>query len=207
MDTSKGMLDGTVFNTSKPPDEKVLLEYARRGKGIGFNVLTTLDGRGRVAWLSGSVPASKNDTWLYKKARNPRFMALFIELFTDRGLYGAEKDARVNHVHGIKRRPGKDLSEEDRAINSWINSQKYKVEQVNALIKLFKILETLSWRDKEKLDAILQAVCALINFRLDCREEHPVYWGHKSRPHHEHVKAPPKSTLDKYISQLQSKRS
>lgn len=207
MDTSKGSLDGTVINTTKPPDKDVLLEHSRRGKGVGLNTLTTIDARGKVVWVSASVPASKNDVWLYKESRNARFMSAFVKLYTDRGLVGAEKDARVNHVHGIKRRPGKELSEEERAINSWINSEKYNVEQVNAFIKMFGILDGLSWKDRKKLYTILQAICALINFRLECREEHPVYWGHKSRPHHERVKAPPKDTLDNYIGRLQSKRS
>ena len=207
MDPRQVAFDGTVVNTTKPPDKKTLLVYARRGKGVGFNVMTGADGTGIVVWLSKAVPASWNDAKTYKKTRNAKFMARFTVAYSDRGLNGAEKDERVNHVHGIKRRPGGELSEEDRKINSWINSRKYRVEQTNSFIKNFGILDNLSWRDREKLDEMLQVICGVINFRTEYRRRHPVDWGHKNRPHHERVQKPKGFTIAKHIKRLRGKKS
>ena len=207
MNPEKGAIDGVVFKTTKPPSKDVLKEHARRGKGVGVNVLTNIDADGMMVSLSKCVPASKNDTWLYKKARNPRFLAWFKASFTDRGFFGAEKDGRVKHVHGIKRLPGKKLSEEDRAINSYINSQKYQVEQINAFIKKFGCLDGISWKDKKRIDAMLQVICGLINFRTECRKNNPLDWGHKSRPPHERVQKPKGFTVEKMIKRLRGDKS
>ena len=206
MNTDKGAVDGTVINTSKPADKDTILEYSRRGKGVGLNVLTAVDGDGQLSWISGAEPASYHDTKVYKMHSNARFMATFHMMLTDKGLIGAEDDKRVNHVHGIKRRPGRDLPEEDRKTNSWINSQKYMVEQVNSFIKNFGILAMLSWKDARKLRQILQAIGALINFRLECRKDDPLNWGHRSRPACERVEMPEGFTLEAHMERTRKKK-
>lgn len=114
----KASLDGVVINTTKPGDKDTILEYSRRGKGTGLNVLTVVDGDGQLAWISDAEPASYHDTKVYDMHHNVEFLATFNVVLSDRGLGGAEKDMRVSHVYGIKRRPGCELAEEDRKINS-----------------------------------------------------------------------------------------
>lgn len=198
----KASVDGVVINTSKPGDKDTILEYSRRGKGTGFNVVTAVDKDGQLGWISDGEPASNHDAKVYNMHRSVPFMATFNVVLTDRGLGGAEKDMRVRHVYGIKRRPGCELAEEDRKINSWINSQKYMVEQVNSFIKNFGILDYLSWKDRLKLRQILQAIGGLINFRLECRKENPIDWGHKSRPRCKRVEMPEGFTIEEHIERM-----
>lgn len=201
----KGSVDGVVIKTSKPGDKDTILEYSRRGKGTGLNTLTAVDGDGQLCWISNPEPASFHDTKVYNMHNNVPFMATFNVMLTDRGLGGAEKDMRVNHVYGIKRRPGRELAEEDRRINSWINSQKYMVEQVNSFIKNFGILDNSSWKDRSKLRQILQAIGGLINFRLECRKENPIDWGHKSRPRRKRVEMPEGFTIEEHMKRMRGK--
>ena len=205
IDPDKLSVDALVINTSKPSDKDTILLYSRRGKGTGYNVVSGVDGSGQLAWVSAAEPASFHDTKVYGMHANPLFMALFKMMLTDRGLIGAEKDKRVNHVHGIKRRPRRDLAEGDRKINSWINSEKYQVEQVNSFIKNFWILHTLSWKDREKLNLILQGIGGLINFRLECRKEVPLNWGHKSRPKRKRAEKPEGFTIEAHMERTRGK--
>ena len=109
-------------------------------------------------------------------------------------------------MHGIKKRPGGELSVEDRKINSWINNQKYQVEHVNSFIKNFGILDNLSWRDRKKLDELLQVIYVLINFRTEHRRRYPVDWGHKNRPHRELVKKLKGFMIEKHIKGFRRKK-
>ena len=93
-----------------------------------------------------------------------------------------------------------------RKINSWINSRKYRVEQVNSFIKNFGILDNLSWRDSKKLDELLQVICGVINFRTEHRRRHPVDWGHKNRPRRELVKKPKGFTIEKHIKRFRREK-
>ena len=206
MNLEKVSTDAVVIETTKPRDKATILLYSRRGKGIGLNVLTSVDADGQVCRICPGEPASHHDAKVYGKYRNLNFSMLPDMLLTDRGLIGVEKDMRVNHVHGIKKRPGRELAEEDRKINSWINSQKYNVEQVNSFIQNFGILDTIKWKDKWKLYRIMQAIGALINFRLECRKDNPLDWGHKSRPLRKRAEKPDGFTIEEHMKRTRGKK-
>lgn len=206
MNLEKVSTDAVVIETTKPRDKATILLYSRRGKGIGLNVLTSVDADGKLCRVCPGEPASYHDAKVYKKYRNPNFSKLAEMLLTDKGLIGVEKDMSVNHVHGIKKRPGHEITEEDRKINSWINSQKYNVEQVNSFIQNFGILDTIRWEDKWRLYRIMQAIGALINFRLECRKENPLDWGHKSRPLRKRAEKPEGFTIEEHMERTRGKK-
>ena len=79
------------------------------------------------------------------------------------------------------------------------------VEQVNSFIKNFGILDGLRWKDRQKLRQILQAIGGLINFRLECRKENPIDWGHKSRPRRNRVKMPKGFTIEEHMERMRGK--
>ena len=195
MDPREGAVDATVIPTTKPPKKETLKAFSRRGKGVGLNVQTIVDARGRVVDATRCRPASMNDARLYKETRNYLLLRLFEKLFSDKGYYHAEKYDYVNLIHGDKKPRGGELSDRSRKKNSYINSRKYRVEQTNSFIKNFKILENIHWFQADKLDNLIQAICGLINYRTECRQKKPVDWGHKNRARRKRVRKPRNMTL------------
>lgn len=183
-------LDATVFNTTKPPDKETFDAMYRRGKGLGLNVMTVVSCDGELAYISEPVPASVNDAATYKLVVNEALLAVFECIYTDRGFIGVNKNPKVLLVHGDKKPPGGQLSEESRRKNAWINHEKYRVEQTNAFLKNFGIVNKMHWYQGQKLFKILQASGGLLNFRHEERKEHPENWGHANRPKRKLVQKP-----------------
>lgn len=181
MDLTKGVIDATVINTTKPPDRDVLKAYSRRKKGVGMNIQTTLEGNGYFIGASWPVRAAVNDAALYHKTRNYLLLRRIKQWFADRAYYNVEKSPRITLIHGDKKPPGGELSEKSREKNSYINSQKYYVEQANAHIKNYHILDKFHWFEDERADMVIQVVCGLHNFRKKHRTHNPVDWGHRNR--------------------------
>lgn len=191
----KASLDAVVFNTTKPPDKATFDAMYRRGKGLGLNVLIVVDYAGKIIYTSDPMAASVHDSALYKAVVEEALLALFSVVYADRAFIGVNMNPNVRLVHGDKKPPGGQLSEESRAKNAWINHEKYRVEQNNAFIKNFGILSKMHWYQSGKLFKILQAVCGIINFRNDERKEHPINWGHANRPKRKLVQKPENLTL------------
>ena len=191
----KASLDATVFNTTKPPDKETFDAMYRRGKGLGLNVLTVVSHGSKIVYISDPLPASVNDVSTYKRVVNEGVLALFAAVYADRGFIGANKNENIRLVHGDKKPPGGQLSEESRNKNAWINHEKYRVEQANAFLKNFGIFKKLHWYESHKLYEILQATSGLINFRTDERKKHPINWGHANRPKRRLVQKPKNAQL------------
>ena len=181
LDLEKGVIDAMVINTTKPRDIKVLKAHSRRKKGVGANMQTTLDGRGFIVGISRPVRAAINDSALYKIDHNSPLLRAVKKWFADRAYYHVEHSPEITIIHGDKKPPGGELSEASRRKNSYINSQKYYVEQNNAHIKNYHIVDKFHWFEIARMDMVLQVVCGLINFRKKCRIDNPVDWGHRNR--------------------------
>lgn len=190
LDLEMGVMDAMVINTTKPRDRDVLKAYSRRKKGVGRNVQTTLDGGGYIIDATRPVRAAINDAALFHLSRNGRLLRAVKKWFTDRGYYHVEKAPDITIIHGDKKPPGGELSEESLKKNSYINSQKYYVEQTNAHIQNYHILDKLHWFEADRMDMIIQVVCGLINFRKRRRRDNPVDWGHRNRVPCERVPRP-----------------
>lgn len=190
LDLEMGVIDALVVNTTKPRDRDVLKSYSRRKKGVGLNVQTSLDGNGYIIDATRPVRAAINDAALYHRTRNYQLLRALKKWFADRAYYHVEKSPDITLIHGDKKPPGGELSEESHKKNSYINSQKYYVEQTNAHIKNYHILDKLHWFETERMDMIFQVVCGLINFRKKCRRRNPVDWGHRNRRPCERVPQP-----------------
>lgn len=190
LDLEMGVLDALVINTTKPRDRKTLEAYARRKKGVGLNIQTSLDGGGYIVDATRPARAAINDAALYHRTRNFRLLRALKKLYADRGYYHVEKSPYITLIHGDKKPPGGQLSEASLKKNSYINSKKYYVEQTNAHIKNYHILDKLHWFETDRMDMLFQVICGLINFRKKCRRDNPVDWGHRNRTPCERVPQP-----------------
>ena len=160
--------------------------------------------RGAPTWVNIGRQGASTLAGSFAFTRTGALLRRFETIFADPGYTGAEKVPHTNIEVAAKRPPGSKLTDEEIAINRWISSRRFVVERGNAFIKNYGIVNKMHWYDSAKLDDVIQVVCGLINFRTVRRKEHPVNWGHASRPRRPPVSDPSNVRPEMHTSACQA---
>src|SRR5512143_1601541 len=150
------LVDGTLALTWDWRHRDDLFSGKHRDSGFNLQVAATLDGQ--LLAVGEPVPGKRHDAYAYAASGLAGTLA-GIDVLADLGYVG------LGVRTGIKKPPGRDLTESEKETNSTLSAIRAAVEQVIAHLKNWKILGA---RCRAPLSAQLTSAAVLVRQRFTC---------------------------------------
>lgn len=151
------LVDGTLALTWDWRHRDDLFSGKHRDSGYNLQVAATLDGQ--LLAVGEPVPGKRHDAYAYAASGLAGTLA-GIDVLADLGYVG------LGVRTGIKKPPGRDLTENEKETNSTLSAIRAAVEQVIAHLKNWKILGARCRAPLSKYPSIVRAVTALHFFKM-----------------------------------------
>lgn len=171
----KAFLDATEQEIPRPHSKrKRKTHYSGKRKKHTVKTQLTVNKEGLVIHKTRHVKGSMHDYALYKRS-HPQLPSN-VQVGLDLGYVGIKDDyPKLNCVLPIKKKnPGRGkigvkaqgLSEEQKAFNKALASERVVVEHTNSRIKKFRIFGDEFRSRLRRYDLVTDIVCGLVNFRM-----------------------------------------
>jgi hypothetical protein len=162
-------IDGTERRIQRPKDnEKQKEHYSGKKKThtVKNNIIGGLNTR-KANYLSNTYEGKVHDKKIADQ-ENPTFPE-GASLFQDTGFEGYKPKGVI--IYQPKKKPkGKELSKEDKEMNSIISKIRIIMEHIISGVKRCRIVKDIFRNTKEKFDdLVMEIACALHNFRTQSR--------------------------------------
>jgi hypothetical protein len=158
------LVDGTLIPTFNWRHRSDL--YSGKHKRHGVNVQALTDIHGRIVWTSAAFPGSHHDAWCFDHAALTKMIGSSGECLGDSGYQGCDVTSP------LKKKPGLERSEHDKAFNTSLAKVRVGVEWGFGHLKNWRILASRYRGSLSRIDLVIQAVSGLqkINERLSDRD-------------------------------------
>jgi hypothetical protein len=128
--------------------------YSGKHKTTGLNVQVACSLAGTLAWISDPIPGSRHDTYCLKESG--------VLLAADPGDWIGDKGYVGNDmITPIKKPAARDLLDWEKEFNTAINKIRWRIEQVIANLKTWRILHTDYRRPIKTFSTTISAVIGL----------------------------------------------
>jgi predicted DNA-binding protein YlxM (UPF0122 family) len=160
-------VDVTEHPINRPKDSKEQKEYFS-GKKKGHRIKSQIIAdRGKIYDVD-EAPGSVHDFELCKSSLLT-VLILAVIILADSGYQGIQNYHEFSLIP-IKKPKGKELSESAKAYNTGLSRQRIFIENINAKIKVFKIM-SYSYRNRRASHLLrTKLVCAILNAEKACKQ-------------------------------------
>ena len=171
----KAFLDATEQEIPRPHSKrKRKTHYSGKRKKHTVKTQLTVNAKGLIVHKTNHVRGSMHDYALYR--RSHPVLPSNVRLGLDLGYLGIKDDyPTLNCVLPIKKKnPGRgkigvkalELSDEQKAFNKELASERVVVEHTNSRVKKFRIFGDEFRNRLKRYDMVTDIVCGLVNFRI-----------------------------------------
>lgn len=151
------IVDGTLLPCWSWSDTPEL--YSGKHKTTGLNVQVACDLSGRLAWISDPVPGRRHDSAALE-------LSGVLETLDPQNWIGDKGYIGKNMITPIRKPPRGDLTDKQRKFNTSVHQIRWRIEQVIAHLKTWRILHVDYRRPLSTFEKTIAAVIGLHFFRM-----------------------------------------
>ncbi|MDI9918178.1 transposase family protein [Rhodococcus sp. IEGM 1379] len=133
--------------------------YSGKHKTTGVNVQVACDLDGRLAWVSDPVPGRRHDSAALD-------LSGVLETLDPQNWIGGKGYIGKNMITPIRKPPRGDLTEKQKNFNTSVHVIRWRIEQVIAHLKTWRILHVDYRRPLAPFEKTIAAVIGLHFFRM-----------------------------------------
>jgi hypothetical protein len=157
-------VDGVHFRINEPRTEPSSKWCSHKHKSAGLNYELGISiYKSRLVWINGPFKAAVHDRTIFRTEGLADKMPVGTKAIADRGYTGEECKEKLS----IRNRRDSD------ALRQFKKRVRARHENFNARIKVFKILEERFRHGVKRHQAIVEAVCVLVQY--DMENGHPLF--------------------------------
>jgi hypothetical protein len=153
------IVDGTLLSCWSWADDQQL--YSGKHKSTGLNVQVVCDLRGRLVWISDPVDGCRHDTAALK-------LSHVLDTLDAANWIGDKGYIGNGMITPIRKPVHRQLLDWEKEFNTAINKIRYRIEQVIANLKTWRILHTDYRRPLKTFTETIATVTALHFYAISC---------------------------------------